>query len=147
MSSNSEFWIIRPYQTSDRDEVVALWDSVFRNPADHNQPQRIIDTKLKVQRELFFVAALKTDTNKIVGTALAGYDGHRGWLYQVAVNPEYRKRGLGRALIQHAQATLMKLGCEKVNLQVRSENHEVVAFYEKLGFTSEPRVSLGKRLS
>jgi len=77
---------------------------------------------------------------------MSGYDGHRGWLYTVAVKQEYRRRGIGRQLVDHAVAALSDMGCPKVNLQVRSTNKEVIAFYEAAGFSTEDRVSMGKRL-
>jgi hypothetical protein len=80
----------------------------------------------------------------VVGTVVAGYDGHRGWLYRVAVDPRVQRRGLGTALVQHAEAALAALGCPKINLQVRTSNVAVIAFYRKLGWEVEELVSLGK---
>jgi ribosomal protein S18 acetylase RimI-like enzyme len=77
---------------------------------------------------------------------MAGYDGHRGWLYRVAVHPRHQRHGLGAALVRHAEAELIALGCPKINLQVLAGNAAVVAFYEKLGYRVEERVSMGKRL-
>ena len=77
---------------------------------------------------------------------MAGYDGHRGWLYSLAVAPEARRRGLGSQLVVHAQSALAKLGCQKLNLQVRADNGEVAAFYQSLGFDIEERISMGKRI-
>jgi ribosomal protein S18 acetylase RimI-like enzyme len=77
---------------------------------------------------------------------MGGYDGHRGWIYSVAVLPQYQRRGIGTALIRHLESTLTALGCLKVNLQVRSTNAAVIAFYKRLGYTVEERVSMGKRL-
>jgi ribosomal protein S18 acetylase RimI-like enzyme len=78
---------------------------------------------------------------------MAGYDGHRGWLYSVAVRRDSKRAGIGRALIRHAEEALQALGCAKVNLQVRATNAEVVQFYERLGYAAEDRISLGRRLS
>ena len=93
---------------------------------------------------LFFVAA---DAGAIVGTLLAGYDGHRGWLYSLAVTPDRRRCGIATQLVRHAEQALSRLGCPKLNLQVRVDNSEVVAFYESLGFHAEERVSMGKLIS
>ncbi|MBT0670287.1 GNAT family N-acetyltransferase, partial [Novosphingobium profundi] len=79
-------------------------------------------------------------------TAMAGYDGHRGWLYSIAVDPDWQGQGVGSALVIEAQARLKSLGCGKVNLQVRAGNQTVTAFYRKHGFVVEERVSMGKRL-
>jgi ribosomal protein S18 acetylase RimI-like enzyme len=93
---------------------------------------------------LFFVAE---EGGEVVGTALAGYDGHRGWVYYVAVEPSRRRRGVGAALMARAEEGLRALGCPKLNLQVRSSNRQAVAFYERLGYAVEERVSMGKLLA
>jgi ribosomal protein S18 acetylase RimI-like enzyme len=93
---------------------------------------------------LFFVA--EGPAGEVQGTVMAGYDGHRGWLYAVAVEPGLRQRGVGRALVEHACAELAARGCGKVNLQVREDSEAVAAFYEALGFVREPRISLGRLL-
>ena len=82
-----------------------------------------------------------------MGSAMAGFDGHRGWVYYVAVHPEYRRRGIGTALMQAADDALRQLGCRKLNLQIRVGNERVKAFYEPLGCQVEERVSMGKRLN
>jgi ribosomal protein S18 acetylase RimI-like enzyme len=77
---------------------------------------------------------------------MAGYEGHRGWINYLAVSPEYRRRGIGRRMMHVAEDELRQLGCPKINLQVRSSNQGVIAFYERLGFALDDVVSLGKRL-
>ena len=134
---------IRPYQDSDEQAVTALWNEVLPDPAPHNDPATSIRTKLAVERDLFFVADIG---GAVAGTALGGYDGHRGWIYSVAVKPQHRRQGLGSALIRRLEAALSERGCLKVNLQVRASNAEVIAFYERLGYGVEERVSMGKRL-
>ena len=133
--------IIRSYQDDDKDAVVELWETVFPGAPAHNPPALDIERKLTVQRELFFVAHLGY---KLVGTAMAGFDGHRGWVYYVASHPEYRRRGIGAALMKQVERGLAEIGCHKLNLQVRSTNTEVVEFYKKLGYLVEDRVSMGK---
>lgn len=135
--------VIRPYLESDEDAVVALWRAVFPCPAPWNEPRRSINRKLAVQRELFFVAE---EEGTLVGTAMAGYDGHRGWVYFVAVARAYRRRGVGAALMRRVEEELAARGCDKLNLQVRAGNEGAVAFYRELGFEVEERVSMGKRL-
>jgi ribosomal protein S18 acetylase RimI-like enzyme len=85
--------------------------------------------------------------SRIVGTVMAGYDGHRGWVYYVVVSPDHRRQGIGTALMERAEEGLASLGCPKVNLQVRAGNEAVVRFYETLGYGVEERVSMGKRLA
>lgn len=77
---------------------------------------------------------------------MGGYDGHRGWVYAVGVSPEHRRRGIGTALMRRLEHDLARTGCPKVNLQVRGFNAGAVGFYEKLGYTTEDRVSMGKLL-
>jgi ribosomal protein S18 acetylase RimI-like enzyme len=134
---------IRPYQDSDEQPVIALWNEVLPDSAPHNDPATAIRKKLAVERDLFFVAAVD---GTVVGTVMGGYDGHRGWVYSVAVRPQVQRRGIGGALLRRLEAALTERGCLKVNLQVRTSNAGVIAFYEKLGYAVEERVSMGKRL-
>ena len=134
---------IRPYCEADEQAVVRLWCQVFAEAPAWNDPTVDIQRKLAVQRELFLVATLERE---IVGTAMAGYDGHRGWIYYLAVSPSHRRQGIGSALMRRVEQTLADLGCPKLNLQVRETNRGVLAFYRKLGYAVEERVSMGKRL-
>ena len=134
---------LRHYQDSDEPEVIALWNEVLTDSAPHNDPATAIRKKLEVGRDLFFVAVVE---GAVVGTVMGGYDGHRGWVYAVAVRPGHRRRGIGAALLRRLEAALSERGCLKVNLQVRASNAGVIAFYEKLGYVVEERVSMGKRL-
>ena len=124
-----------------RDEVIALWRTVFAYTQPHNQPALAIDRKLAVGDSLFFVALRG---GAVVGTVMAGYDGHRGWLYAVAVPPTHQRQGIGAALVRHAEAALAARGCLKINLQITGGNEAVAGFYEALGYRVEPRVSMGK---
>jgi ribosomal protein S18 acetylase RimI-like enzyme len=134
---------IRPYEETDEPAVVALWNEVLPDAAPHNDPATTIRKKLAVQRELFFVGLIDA---AVAGTVMGGYDGHRGWVYAVAVRPSCRRRGVGTALLRRLEAALAERGCLKVNLQVRAGNADAVAFYERLGYSVEERVSMGKRL-
>jgi hypothetical protein len=134
---------IRPFRDADRDAVIALWRAAFPNEPARNDPGRDIERKQAVQPELFLVAAVE---GAVVGTAMGGYDGHRGWVYLVAVDPHRRRQGIGRALMRAAEERLARLGCAKLNLQVRASNAEVVTFYRRLGYDVEERVSMGKAL-
>ena len=135
---------IRPYKDEDESAVIELWGRVFPNPSSWNGPSDDIARKLRVQRELFIVADLD---GEIVGTAMGGFDGHRGWVYYVAVGPEHRRRGVGTALMKRVERALSLAGCHKVNLQVRASNADAAAFYESLGYSIEDRISMGKRLA
>ena len=84
--------------------------------------------------------------SSVMGTAMAGFDGHRGWLCAIAVHPDDRKRGVGSALVKHAEQALAEKGCCKINLQILTSNQTASGFYEKLAYLVEPRISMGKRL-
>ncbi|WPX56899.1 MULTISPECIES: GNAT family acetyltransferase [unclassified Pseudomonas] len=126
-----------------RASVTALWHNAFGYETAHNSPGLAIDKKVACGDGLFFVALAE---DVVVGTVLAGYDGHRGWLYSIAVHPSLRRQGLGARLVRHAEQALTERGCMKINLQVVSSNEGVTAFYETLGYSVEPRISLGKKI-
>jgi ribosomal protein S18 acetylase RimI-like enzyme len=126
-----------------RSQVVALWKDVFGYETAHNNPNLAIDKKLEIGDQLFFVAVAD---GTVVGTIMAGYDGHRGWLYSVAVAPSHRRQGIGSRLVSHAVSELTRKGCVKINLQIMEGNENVTAFYAALGFSVEKRVSMGKRI-
>ena len=82
----------------------------------------------------------------LAGSVMVGYDGHRGWVNYLAVDPAYQGQGLGRLLMREAERRLLAAGCPKVNLQVRTSNEHPVAFYRHLGYGTDDVVSMGKRL-
>ena len=134
---------IRPCTTRDRAGVIALWANVFPDDPPHNAPAKVFDAKLAMRDGMLFVA---TEADCVIGTAMAGYDGHRGWLYTVATSPEHRRRGIGTRLVRHALDALRRAGCTKVNLQIRATNLAVRQFYESLGFEAEERLSMGRHI-
>jgi ribosomal protein S18 acetylase RimI-like enzyme len=123
--------------------VDALWREVFPDDPPWNRAEVAVPAKLAVQPELFLVAAAD---DSIVGTVMGGYDGHRGWVYAVAVKPSHRRHGIGSRLMSALESRLAALGCGKVNLQLRAGNRDAEAFYRRLGFGVEQRVSMGKHL-
>ena len=135
--------IIRNYQQSDKEQLIALWKEVFNPKKPHNDPELAINIKIKHKDDLFFVAEKE---KQIVGTILVGFDGHRGWIYSLAVLPKFRYKGIGKELVDKAVAELKNLGCLKVNLQIMGDNSYVLEFYKKSGFIVEDRISMGKTL-
>ena len=131
--------IIRKYTEKDRDGLIRLWAETFPDDPGHNEPSRMIQAKILVDDQIIVAA----DNARVIGACMAGYDGHRGWLYVVAVATDQRRRGIGKRIIEHAMNSLKELGCIKVNLQIRASNSEVKAFYESLGFAVEERISMG----
>ncbi len=134
--------MIRPYLPADEEQVIELWHSCGL-VVPPNDPRQEIWRKMQVQPELFLVGIIE---EQITATVMAGYDGHRGWIYSVAVAPARQRQGIGRRLVEEAETRLAAMGCRKINLQVRASNTAVIGFYENLGFSVEERVSLGKRL-
>ncbi|KVZ36580.1 GNAT family acetyltransferase [Burkholderia ubonensis] len=139
---------IRPFDRADTDAVLAVWRDAFPQYSEteappHRDPLRSIELKLATQPELFFVAVSGA---RVVGTLMAGFDGHRGWLYSFGVAHDARRLGVGRALIAHAEAALAARGCLKVNLQVLPGNDDACRFYAALGYRIEERISFGKTL-
>jgi ribosomal protein S18 acetylase RimI-like enzyme len=129
---------IRPYESKDHAQVVALWNEVFPDDPPWNEPASMIRRKLTV-----LVAHVN---DRVAGTVLAGFDGVRGWVHHLAVHGSCRRQGIASLLMIAAEKGLAALGCPKVNLQVRATNNAVVAFYRSLGYQLEDRASLGKRL-
>ncbi len=133
---------IRPFQSADEAAVIELW-KICGLVVPQNDPVADIARKLRVNPELFLVGEVE---GQIVGSCMVGYEGHRGWINYLAVHPERRRQGLARKMMEHAEELLRAVGCPKINLQVRTTNAAVIAFYEALGFGVDEVVSLGKRL-
>lgn len=133
---------IRPYLPTDEPAVVQLWERAgLTRP--WNNPQLDIARKLAVQADGFLVGLLD---DRVIATVMAGYDGHRGWINYLAVDPRHQRAGYGRLMMDRAEQLLHELGCPKINLQIRTDNAAAIAFYEQLGFTKDAVISLGKRL-
>ena len=140
MSENPLF--IRPFQTEDEASVVSLWQ-LCELTVPWNNPYKDIARKLKVQPELFLVGMLDS---LLIATVMGGYDGHRGWINYLAVHPDFQGQGYAQQVMGNVESELRKRGCPKINLQIRSGNARVMAFYQKLGFTDDQALSMGKRL-
>jgi ribosomal protein S18 acetylase RimI-like enzyme len=123
--------------------VKALWSEAFPDDPPWNAANLTIPAKLAFQPDLFFVSL---DRDKVIDSIMAGYDGHRGWLYALAVLNSHQRQGIGAALVREAENRLQSLGCRKINLQVRSSNAAVVEFYHHIGYATEERISMSKRL-
>lgn len=135
---------VRTYTNEDESAVIDLWNLVFPEEPPWNTPQSLIQRKLTVQPELFFVCE---SDGTITGTVLAGFDGVRGWVHKVATHPDYRRQGIARLLMQAAEKGLVELGCTKINLQVRDGNDSAASFYEDLGYAVEKRISMSKHIA
>ena len=133
---------IRPFQTEDEASVVSLWQ-LCELTVPWNNPYKDIARKLKVQPELFLVGMLDS---LLIATVMGGYDGHRGWINYLAVHPDFQGQGYAQQVMENVESELRKRGCPKINLQIRSGNARVMTFYQKLGFSDDQALSMGKRL-
>ena len=142
MSRRTDRLQTRAFGLDDQQAVIRLWEKCGL-VVPQNDPAADIACKLQVQPELFLVGLLD---NVIIATVMAGYEGHRGWINYLAVDPRFRRRGIGRRMVAAVEAKLRTIGCPKINLQVREFNDGVIAFYRRLGYSVDAVVSLGKRL-
>jgi len=127
---------------ADGEAVIGLWEACgLTRP--WNDP--LSDFRLALSAESSTVLAARIGA-VVVGTIMVGFDGHRGWVYYLAVDPESRRAGLGRALMAAAEAWLVARGCPKIQLMVRQDNAQALGFYEALGLTPQPVAVLGRRL-
>ncbi|WP_210191770.1 MULTISPECIES: GNAT family acetyltransferase [Rhodomicrobium] len=133
---------ITRFAETDRADLIALWE-VCGLIRPWNDPDKDIDRKLGDAAGLFLVAR---QDGVLIGSAMAGYDGHRGSVNYLAVHPDHRHTGLGRRFMAEIEAALTAWGCPKINLMVRRSNTDVTHFYEKLGYQQDDVVVLGKRL-
>ena len=134
--------LIRPFQTEDEDALVALW-KMCELTVSWNNPHKDIARKLQVQPELFLVGILDSS---LIATVMGGYEGHRGWINYLAVHPDFQGNGYGQEIMNSVETGLREMGCPKINLQIRTGNNKIASFYQKLGFTNDHVVSMGKRL-
>jgi ribosomal protein S18 acetylase RimI-like enzyme len=134
--------VLRSYLPPDREGLVRLW-SVCGLVRPWNDPDRDIDRKLARDPENLLVVE---HDGALVGSVMVGYEGHRGWVNYLAVDPDHQGRGLGRRLMERAEEILGQLGCAKVNLQVRSSNEAAIGFYRRIGYSVDDSVSMGRRL-
>ena len=133
---------IRSFQKEDETAVVSLW-KICELIVPWNNPRKDIARKLKIQPELFLVGMLDSF---LTATVMGGYEGHRGWINYLAVHPNFQGLGYGQQMMESVESELRKRGCPKINLQIRSGNYSVIAFYQKLGFKDDQSISMGKRL-
>jgi ribosomal protein S18 acetylase RimI-like enzyme len=133
---------LRAYKEQDQRDVIALWTRCGL-VVPQNNPERDIQRKLLVDRDLFLVGFTPQG---IVATVMGGYDGHRGWINYLAVEPSEQRNGYGRITMSAIETLLKEKGCPKINLQVRSNNSDIIGFYAALGYGNDNVVGMGKRL-
>ena len=141
-SGNGSDMIITPYVSEYKDAVIELWQKCnLTRP--WNNPGLDIERKLRVNPELFLVGLID---GTVMASVMGGYEGHRGWIHYLAVDPDHQPKGYGRQMMDEIGKKLREKGCPKINLQVRADNNAVVKFYQSIGYMTEDRISMGKRL-
>ena len=134
---------IREYHINDEQQVIHLWYEC-ELVVPWNNPKMDIERKLKVNPELFLVGEIEY---KIIASVMGGYEGHRGWINYLAVLPDYQGKGFAKQIMTAVEQKIKNIGCPKINLQIRSNNEDVIKFYESIGYYDERMTSMGKRLS
>ena len=142
MTDQFKDMLIKPYIPEYENAVIELWERCeLTRP--WNNPNVDIERKLKVNPEMFLVGMID---GKVAATVMGGYEGHRGWVNYLAVDPQYRRQGLGRQMMEAVEKKLLEKGCPKINIQIRVDNSEALAFYDKIGYKTDDVISMGKRL-
>lgn len=136
-------FIIRTFCSGDESDVIDLWRECGL-VVPWNNPETDIQRKLSTSPDLFYVGLLD---DELIASCMAGYDGHRGWIYFLAVKSDYQRKGFASMVIDHAESELIKLGCPKVELMVRKTNENVISFYQSAGYDIDPVIVLSKRLT
>jgi len=135
--------LVRPYIQEDLPHVIALWEACgLTRP--WNDPKADIAFCVASPHAALLVGV--DEAERIVATAMVGHDGHRGWVYYVAVNPALQHAGLGGQLMGEAESWLQARGVPKLQLMIRDSNAQAQGFYEKLGYKKEPVITMSKWL-
>jgi ribosomal protein S18 acetylase RimI-like enzyme len=133
---------IAPLEDADVAAVIALWQR-----CGLTRPWNDPAADIALARQGSNAAVLLgRDSDAVVASVLVGHDGHRGWVYYVAVDPQHRKKGLGRAIMAAAEEWLRARGILKLQLMVRPDNIQVQAFYETLDYDEQERIVYAKWL-
>jgi len=133
---------IAEYREKYGGQVIELWFKC-KLVVPLNNPRRDIERKVEVDRDLLLVGIIN---GKVVATVMGGYEGHRGWINYLAVDPEHRNNGYGRLIMREVEKRIRARGCPKINLQVRATNDGVIKFYQSLGYSDDKVLGFGKRL-
>ncbi|MBT3188644.1 MAG: GNAT family acetyltransferase [Anaerolineae bacterium] len=133
---------IIPYEEKYQDQIVKLWQACGLT-VPWNDPVKDITRKLAKDPELFLVGLID---EVLVASVMGGYEGHRGWINYLAVSPDLQKSGYGRQLMKAVEKKIAEQGAPKINLQIRTSNVDVIAFYKAIGYKRDDVVGMGKRL-
>lgn len=134
---------MRDATTEDRAAVVALWRACgLTRP--WNDPDADFALAMADPASTILIAA--TPCGGLCASVMVGFDGHRGWVYYLSVDPERQGEGMGRHMMQHAELWLKARGCPKIQLMIRSDNHAAAGFYQRLGYAVQDVMTMGRRL-
>ena len=133
---------IRSFRQEDETPLIELWERCELVVA-WNDPSKDISRKIQSDPEGLL---LGWHDNSLIASVMAGYEGHRGWINYLAVDSEFRRKGLGKTMMKAAETYLEQFECPKINLQIRAQNHQVIEFYKSIGFLQEDVINMGKRL-
>ena len=122
--------------------MIALWEKCGLTRS-WNNPEKDIARKNGDQNGKFLIGQID---GVLMASIMIGYDGHRGSINFLAVDPDYARTGYGKILMAEAERFLLSVGCPKINFCVRTDNAKVIEFYQQLGYAIEPVHLLGKRL-
>jgi ribosomal protein S18 acetylase RimI-like enzyme len=142
-TNSAEALTLRFAKAGDESVVIALWRACGL-VVSWNDP--VIDFRRARGRDNSDLVIAADPAGSIVGTAMIGHDGHRGWIYYLAVDPQRRRQGIGRELVEAAERWLADRGIPKLQLMIRDTNTSVISFYEDIGFEIAPRVVMQKWL-
>ncbi|MEM8862741.1 MAG: GNAT family acetyltransferase [Chloroflexota bacterium] len=134
----------RNFQISDFDAVISLWKSAGII-LSHSDTPKGLKQKLERDADLFFV--LEDETKNLIGAVMGSFDGRRGWINHLAINPHYQGKGLGKLIMAELENRFREIGCEKVNLLIEPTNRAVQTFYEGLDYTADELIFMEKWLS
>lgn len=134
--------VIEPATAGDAATVIALWHACgLTRP--WNDPQADYALALATPTSTILVAR---NGDAIIASVMTGFDGHRGWVYYLAVDSAQRRGGFGRQMMAAAEAWLRGIGSPKIQLMVRGDNHDATGFYKALGYEVQDVVTIGRRL-
>ena len=133
---------IRSIQQENEAPLIKLWER-WELVVAWNDPSKDISRKVQLDPEGLL---LGWHDNSLIASVMAGYEGHRGWINYLAVDPVFRRKGLGKTMMKAAETYLEQFECPKINLQIRAQNHQVIEFYKSIGFLQEDVLNMGKRL-
>lgn len=133
---------IRTAKIDDTAEIIKLWEKTSLTRPWNNSEE---DIKRALATPTSTLLVME-DKSQVIGSVMTGYDGHRGWIYYLAVKPECQKQGYGKQLVQAAEDWLKSQGAPKVLLMVRKSNEAVLKFYTNMGYEDNDVIVVGKWL-